>query len=884
MDCAKSTFPSRPAAGTEISANHSARECLLPAIFVLFALAVLLPNVFVLEASQLYPIASDSAEYDAAAVGIAHFVDELSSALPKLSSGDFTPEERLRYGWGNGILQHAAGYVVPLGITYAWFGHSETAGRLLTALMVALTTGLLVLWTRARFGRFAAVVAGLAFIFWPAHIRFGTAIMTEMPMVFWILLAVVGLEWSRRTTGLLTLLGGALLACGILVKVSLQYLIVPLLLVDLLERGGPGRFRFVAWRAAGVLAVFALWTGFLRGADLPAGGAVSGYESALLFRGNVPEDRGFESVGLGEAFVPALLDALRANPDPTGVEDAGDRMARIHSQALAETIREEPSRWAGLVLAKAGWFWRWPGVAYDVPSWFGSLPPPSRLQILTVAAGLLGLGLTFVRGGGGLLPAVLFAYLTALHAGTHLVSRYNIPGLALLLPYAGGGCAWLVFTLCRLVRGAGWTSPAKATGEKEGVGERVRSRKEQAKGGRDGVVLRRGGAPIWGSLSVTERTAFLAALGFFVLTLALSRDVWVALGLPLASAHGAHELTRFGVFLASGVLLFLRIRATGIRPIRAAAAGLLPVLWGLAMLGDAQADRDGDSWGARLSRPGDRIVQTLRLPEDIDWTVFRHAEVFVDMMEDAGTHPEVVVRLNGVTARRFAEGLANPDEDYLLDRAAHAVQNRYRRVEEAYRAKLDDYVLRRYPDADFSYFRQWFRIPVGVGSLEATPEVVIEIELVDPRGGGVTVFGDAEIEGPQTGTGQTRRVGAPAFLENPYELSTYQFALFATDRIRADVRFIRPLGLYSTRAQGEFIRDGRSLGNDLSPARGLQRGEYRIRLRTQLHGGYVHRQSGDQTDPTWEVWPSANDLPIPASELRALCARRDQFFGGWFSY
>lgn len=844
-------------------------EWWLPALFALLALLVLVPNLFLLDAEQLYPVRSDSAKYDAAAVGVANLVDELPSALPKLFRGGFTPEERDRYDWGSGILQHATSYVVPVGIAYAWFGHHEKAGRLVTVLFVALTAGLLVLWTQSRFGRLSAVLAGLAFVFWPAHLRFGTAIMTEMPMAFWVLFPIVVMERTRKSTAALIVLGGALLGVGMLVKISLRYLLLPLLLVDFLERGGPGRFRFLALRLAGVLAVVALWGGFLRGADLPADGIAAGFESQLfLFRGNYPEDRGFESVGLGDVSVPELLEAVRENPE-TAFPDLDERMVRVYRDALGKAIRNEPSRWAALVAAKAGWFWRWPAIATDVQAWFGTVPPPSHLQLLAVAAGWVGLGLMLARGGGGFLPLLLCAYLTALHAGSHLVSRYNVPAVALFLPYAGFGLSSALEALRGfLLRLRGAKSPDAGSGSLHPVPRTAES-----------AVI----GSFWRGASRWERLSIVACAITVGVRLALPRDLWVGLGLDANPAHAAQEATTFAVFAFFGLWLLLNRHRCGVGWPRSLTIGMLPVIWGLALLGDAHADRDPDVWGARLSRPGDRIVQTLALPDDIQWRAVRRSELFVDMMEDAGSHPEVIVRLNGDEVRHYREGLGNPDEDYLLDRAVYAVQERYKRVDKAYDDALDGYVLRRYPDADKSYFRQWFRIPVQLDSLRARGEMVIEIELVDPDGGGVTVFGDGQVETAEGGA-NTRTVHAPAFLENPYELSTYQFLFFLPDRIRADVRFIRPLKLHSPSATGEFFRQGRSLSDDLSPARGRQRGEYRIRFRTALHGRYVGRTSGDRTVSTWAVWPSAGEVPVGPDGLRVLSARRDSYFTGWRSY
>ena len=119
--------------------GNALRQYLVPASLALLVLLVLVPNVFVLPAESLYPIRSDSEKYDNAAMGFAHFVEDLPTALPKLFGGEFSDEERERYEWGSGILQHAPSYVVPLGLTYSLLGHSEKAGRLFTVLLSAAT-------------------------------------------------------------------------------------------------------------------------------------------------------------------------------------------------------------------------------------------------------------------------------------------------------------------------------------------------------------------------------------------------------------------------------------------------------------------------------------------------------------------------------------------------------------------------------------------------------------------------------------------------------------------------------------------------------------------------------------------------------------------------
>lgn len=839
----------------------------LPLALALLALALLLPNLVVLSPEDLYPVESDSAKYDAAARGVAAFVDELPQALPRLVTGSLTPEDRERYDWESGILQHAASYVGPLGITYAWFGSDPRVGRVFTALLTAAAAALLVLWSERRFGRVVALASGLAFVFWPTHVRFGTAIMTEMAMVFWMLVAVVALE-QTRTRGLrLAALGGAVVALAVLAKISLRYVLPILLIVDLLELGAVrGKLRFAGARLAGVAGVLVLWGGFLAVADLPASGVVAGFDTELfLFRGNYPPNRGFEDVGLGDVNDPVVLESVRAHPE-SAYATTDERMRAIYADALRRVIREDPGEWMALVLAKAGWFWRYPGLSQDVETWFGRLPPPARLQPLVVLLACVGLGSLILARRPGFLPLTVALYLTALHAGSHLVARYNVPAVALGLPLAAHG---LVVVLTPVLRGV----------------RRLLRREGRWSGEESGsaTAIRELGARLHAAVAATprsERIALLAVPGFALLFLLFPRDVGVGLGLSFAVARVLSLALGFAVFLAGAMGLCLRAHRNGAPIWRALAVGGLPLVLGLGLLGDALADRDADAFRVRLDHPGDRIVQTLALPADLDWDAVSEVQVFIDMLAEG--RPEAVVRVDGRELRRFPDGLVNPEEDYLLDARVHAVQERYRRIEAAYTRQIEDHVRHRHPQADPSWFRQWFRIPVEVEALRGRAEVVIEIELIDPRGGALLVWGDAT-EPTAGADGKSRRVEAPAFLENPYELSTYQFSFFGTNRERADVRLTRPLQLFSVDAAGVFFRQGAALP-DLGPERGVQRGEYRIRLRTALHGLYVRRKRDDRWSLVWAVRPGPEDRPVSADELRVFSARRDEFFGGWRSY
>jgi hypothetical protein len=266
----------------------------------------------------------------------------------------------------------------------------------------------------------------------------------------------------------------------------------------------------------------------------------------------------------------------------------------------------------------------------------------------------------------------------------------------------------------------------------------------------------------------------------------------------------------------------------------------------------------------------------------MDWRPVRAAELHIDMLGAVDSHPGLTVRVNGQEVRRYERGLDSRGEYFLLNENVHAVQERYARVRNTLSEHLGSFVQQRHPGVGYEYYRQWFRIPVPLDLLSSHDSVSVEI-IYEGGDGWVDVYGD---HGVSTG-GPRRIVFAPAFLSNPFELSNYQFLLFASDRERADARLIRPLSLLSPGTRAEFFRERESLGPDLSPAPGRQGGEFRIRLRAQLRGGYVDRPDPEKPGKTksiWAVWPAKDDEPTDPDTIRLLSARRDKFVDGWQTY
>jgi hypothetical protein len=377
--------------------------------------------------------------------------------------------------------------------------------------------------------------------------------------------------------------------------------------------------------------------------------------------------------------------------------------------------------------------------------------------------------------------------------------------------------------------------------------------------------------------------ALAGAILFGLLSVFVGRDVFVSWGVSVRAACSLETGLRAFAVLAWGVPAWLLLRTRGWTRMRTAAAlAILLVIPAATYSAERHVDFDPDVWKARLSKPGDRIVQTIALPPKMDWRPVRAAELQIDMMGALDSDARLTVRVNGTEVHTYAHGLESAADDFLLDENIHAVQERYARVRNALQGHWKGFVERRHPEAGYEYYRQWYRIPVPLEILTERDSVSVEL-VYDGGEGWIDVYGDHGI----AGKGPRRLVFAPAFLSNPFELSNYQFQLFASDREKADARIIRPLTLLSPGADAEFLREEESLGSDLSPAPGAQKGEFRIRLRAQLRGGYVSRPDPEKPGKKksiWAVWPAADDEPTDPDTIRLLSARRDNFVDGWQTY
>lgn len=820
------------------------------ALVFLLGLLVTLPNLSG-PADRLYPVEGDSAKYDELGRGLANFLRDGPAALGKLAGG-LSREDQVRYGVDEFTFPHAPFYGSALGLVYAVSGDDRTAGRALSAVFFAGAGALLFAHARRHFGLVAALLASALFLGWPATLYYGTAIMTEVPMLFCMLLTANALDWTRGSRAPWRVaLGGAALGALILSKVTFRMLAPVVVLADLYfawsslsgsgsgskagprpgKRGAAG--RFLLWRAAGVVAAMLPFWLFLSMGKLSADPLTESGETDLwIYRGNYVPDRGFETVGVGDAWTPELdaaSEALRAR----GEQGKGP----LYHEAYERTRSRYPAGWVALLVGKLAWFWTYPAIKTDSAFWFGLLPPPIHWQPIAMVLALAGTAAVLRRRSAACLLAGIAFYVSLVHAATHLVSRYNVPAVAAAFPFAAG-CA------VELVRaGAAWLRAPRRL------------------------------LPLW---------TLIPAVLFGEIALLLGRDGWQAV-LPIAPApaYALSVVFQAAAVGAWGWPLYLLLRSWHGRGAAIASVAVFPGLLTLLLFGLGWNAEDKDRFAARLERPLDRVTQNIQLPADLDWNGVAAAEVQLDLLPSVEHGYALVVRVNGHEAARYRDELPSGEDSFLLDRSIFAAGERYGRVLRSVKRNYEGFVRRRHPHAGLEYYRQWYRVPVDPEWIRGQSEVAIEVELESaPPGTWVEVFGDEVV----SQVPRNRQVLAPAIFSNAFDLSNYRFELFASDRLLADSRLIRPLRLESIGGQGQFQRGGRTL-SDLAPARGKQSGEYRVRLRLRSAGAWVAR-GGGETAPRvgWSLAPGPSDRPLRPEEIHRLAVERDTYFDGWRTY
>lgn len=783
--------------------------------------------------AEQIPLTGDSQSYLRTASGISHCITHPGWTIDHLFSGGFSPEEKQNLGFDGWILHHAPLYLIPLGISQA-MGTGETGARIVTILFLALLGGFVFDLGRRLFSPLVGLCAALITLLDPATLLYGTAVLTEIPLAFLVvLIGWIFVRWVEQKNprwSLILGLGFGLLYLGKITFRPLLPILVLMAAAYLWKR--QDRVRLLVFLGLGLAIILIPWWLGLLSLDLPLNPvAESGEDMLWLFRGNNVHLQGWETVGAGDASTPELQQAVA---EIAGQSDVLIRKA--YQRALFLGIQHQPLQWAALVGRKLVLFWTHPAVKNYTSHPFWTMPPWLILFPLLILVACFGWLLSF-DGPRRWIPAVPILYLSAAHALSHLVSRYNVPTLPIVYLYAAAA-PWILLR-------APWIGTWRKADWRPSAGWFL----------------------IGGTLAAL-------ALGFFtahplwrpsaadVRSLSWLASLFKALGLALAGLAGAWILKRS--------------THVGHRTPWGLISG--GILGGILILSWRGSDPDWDLFSVRLEKSGDRVVQRIAIPHTLPLSRIESGHLEIDMLRSISSEFTLEVWVNGRLAHTYNGGLGAEPYDFTLSPLVHGYQERYLRIIETLTDHMEGDLEPRYKDRNpgLDAYRRWVRVPLEPGDYMGrdTLSVSLVLQRAGP-GAYIEIFGDQVME-----SSPGRVLRGPAFFTNAYLLSNYRFRVLAGDRREADVRLTTDIPLDSSWSESSFWKGDRP-SRDLSRDFGVQRGEYRIRLRLRMPGRYVWREEKGQPRLKWIANPTAEDRNPTGEEVRQKMIYIQGYFDGF---
>ncbi len=790
-------------------------------------------------------IVGDSAKYHALATTVELFLQHPSLAK-KLFQDDLTPQEREDVYIDRWEFQHAPAYVLTLGLLYSLLPNDEGVGRSLSIIFHALSAMLVLLIGRVLLGRLWAWLPYLGFLLYLPFLYYATAIATEIFSCFMLLLCsylLIGLH--KRITKKRIILAGLGLAALFLAKTTFRPLAIALILGEAFYLIYLRRFVSVRYLLICALTPLALWYLFLSAAAIPIDPlSKSGDTQLWLYRGNYVPDQGWETVGIGDAVTPELKAGGTQAIAKYG-SDAPEEIQRrtMYKNALIETIKNYPAEWLALVLKKFGLFWKYPARKWYINSVIGSWPIPLLVHQVIYLLALLGLSLSFRRSASFWLPAVLLLAVSAVHCFSHLVARYNIPVFPLWGLYACFGLRSIHVTIMHLWRKGDFSWLRKIN-------------------------------PMWpiAALVCLATGQMLKAMPFS--NAASSGRFCYLTGSILCGV----------AFLSLGPLLILMARK--VNPGRTRRLWVLlggPVILALVVIGDAVSERDWDQISRKLDQPGEAVIQRISYSGQLAESHggLKSAQIYLDLLRSPRGGFTLDLFVNGKLHHTFVDSLAGSFQTFEFDKDYYADQDRFQRVANTYQNYVEKYLNRRHGQNSlgYDYFRRWVCLELPREML-ISGIVEIELRLRDVRGGGwVKVYGDRFCT-----DNKEHIFNGPSLDENLFEYSSYRAEFYGGNRERMDARLIRRKMLQSPWAVSLY-RSGEDASNDLLSLPGEQMGQWRIRIKTLIHGRMVLRQT---ETGTWKrLWTNAKldtDQPLDQKQLRNFQGWRDLYFDGTWVY
>lgn len=316
---------------------------------------------------------------------------------------------------------------------------------------------------------------------------------------------------------------------------------------------------------------------------------------------------------------------------------------------------------------------------------------------------------------------------------------------------------------------------------------------EQVILGMSGRFRRRGGIRFLSFILLTSGLAGLSLIATprFVL------NCFPGLSFPVVWRLRMVIISLFFLSLIPLLFRLYRGRVAGWR--RITAAVLPPVILLLIYLSAVQVHPWGRQWSTRLSSPDQVIRQTIALPDDL--TRYRSGELKLDLLSGPARRYNLTVSVDGKVVRRFQDGLTTDPASWIPDNRRRAFP-----------------IYLRETDRSMAVISQWYTVPLDLSELLGKSEVEVEIRftpgLNDP-GCWVELFGDYQYySDPEIFEG-------PTLSKDPGRLSLYKYLVDDDWRIWEKTRVL-PV------RKAEYFGFGKSRADDLSPAAGIQSGDFRI--------------------------------------------------------
>ena len=279
---------------------------------------------------------------------------------------------------------------------------------------------------------------------------------------------------------------------------------------------------------------------------------------------------------------------------------------------------------------------------------------------------------------------------------------------------------------------------------------------------------------------------------------------------PLLADTAAHRWAAAGLPVSLGFLVAALAATSGSRHVGRLKFRPLPLLFVCLVLGVVSGpvivahlqEHGWREWSTCFNRDSDVAVQQFRLSESaLDG---EPGILAIDVWQPAGDYRALVVQVNGQPIKRAGTPLSSDPAQF--PNYQHPLHGGVRQLEQ---------------------LRQWWLLPVPTDILQLSNPVVVEIKVAGQSpGGALCLYGDYDTDAVDPRL-------MPVLGSLPGELRVQYKAVYdGDDRLYLPVQLAgEPGSVVSVwQRDGGSSDDRPTARRDLSPAPGLQRGEFRVRL------------------------------------------------------